>query len=468
MISWLRLRLPIRVKLTAWYVLLLGLTLTGSTGYLYLRLEHKLMTKVDSSLQIASAQSLLYIDSNNGLLFQKTPQQRTLANRLSQLGLAARLITPAGKIADGFGRYREVPTQIPVVRGYTTFSTDDGAWRLMSQPIVQGDRTIGWFQIIQSLESLQAIAQELPSEILLDLPWLLILAACGGLFLANRLLSPIQSISKTARTITVTDLSQRIHYRGAMDEIGELAMTVDQMLDRLQSTFEREQRFTAAAVHELRTPLTAIKVRLDVTRSRPRSPEEYEQVLQDLEYEVERLIRLSNGLLLLAKLDRERFLPIVFQSVDLSTLLSILIEQLQPLAETQAIALNSQVQPELWVQGDTDRLTSLFLNLLDNAIKYTPAPGRVSVVAQEETGSKNQVRVLISNTGPGIPADELPRIFERFYRVETARSQTKTVAGLGLAIAHDIAHLHGATLTAQSEPNRETIFTVVLPIDSQS
>jgi signal transduction histidine kinase len=287
------------------------------------------------------------------------------------------------------------------------------------------------------------------------------------LFLANRLLRPIQSIIQTTQAITATDLSQRIHYQGVMDEIGELAMTVDQMLERLQSTFEREQRFTAAAAHELRTPLTAMKVRLDVSCSRRRSVEDYEHVLCDLEQEVGRLIRLSNGLLLLAKLDQGQ-LPLLFQTVDLSILLDVLIEQIQPLANTQSIQLTHQLQPTLWVQGEADHLTSLFLNLLDNAIKYTPEQGLVRVLACHASPLKSHVQVSVSNTGPGIPADDIPHIFERFYRVESARSQTKTGAGLGLAIAHEIVRLHGGTLTAQSELDHETVFTVTLPIAHNS
>jgi heavy metal sensor kinase len=457
-----RISIPVRVKLTVWYVLLLGLTLGSIAGYLYFRLERKLMSKVDTTLQIATAQSLMYLNQGNILAFQNTPNWLTTAERLSQVGLAVRLITPKGTIVEGFGRYQEVPSWIPVASGYKTLETDGADWRAIAQPVIRADRTIGWLQAAQSLETLEDIA-ELPREILLNLPLILLFAALGGLFLSNRALRPIEQITQTARAIAASHLNERINYRGAADEVGQLATTFDQMLDRLQAAFEREQRFTADAAHELRTPLTVIKGRIEVARTRLRTSDEYDKTLQQLELEVARLIRLTQGLLLLARIDRGQ-LPFSSQAVDLNQLLETILEQMQPLAEARQIQLVNQLPREIWVQGDPDHLIGLFLNLLDNAVKYTPDAGVVRLHASK---LDNTMEVSVSNTGSGIPPEHLPHLFERFYRTESARCFDRHGAGLGLAIAYEIARLHGGAIAAQSHLGQETILTVTLPISQE-
>lgn len=459
-LKWLT-HIPIRVKLTAWYLLLLALTLSGFTGYLYFRLERKIISKADTALQIAGSQSLVYLqDKGNQLAFVNKPSLQNTAQALIEAGFAVRLITPQGKIVNGFGKYQEVPNWIPSVSGYTKLATNKTSWRLISQPIIRQGQIIGWLQIAKSLEALTEISQELPREMLLSVPLILILAACGGLFLSSRAFRPISQITQTAQAISTIDLAQRLNYKGVKDEVGQLATTFDQMLERLQAGFEREQRFTADAAHELRTPLTVIKGRIDVTRTSERTSDEYEQTLQDLEQEVDRLIRLSNGLLLLARIDRGQ-LPFEPLPVDLNNLLEVIVEQLQYAAESQQIKLLNNLTPDLWVQGDPDQLTSLFLNLVDNAVKYTPQGGVVWVRSNLHS---NVVQVMIVNTGVGIAQSHLPHLFERFYRADSARLQKKSGAGLGLAIAHEIARLHGGNITADSIPNKETTFTVTLPV----
>lgn len=454
--------IPIRVKLTTWYVVLLGLTLSGFTGYLYLRIERKLMSTVDAGLHTGAAQTLLYLDPDNRLAFHNSPNQRQLATRLSQVGFAARLITPTGQVVSGFGRYQEIPMWVPDSNGYQTLTSNGTSWRVISQPVIRGDRTIGWLQMAQSLEVLEDIANDLPTEIFLSLPFILLVAALGGLFLSNRALRPVQNITQTARAITSSDLTQRINYRGAADEVGQLAVTFDQMLNRLQASFEREHRFTSDAAHELRTPLAIIKGRISLILSRDRTCAEYEKTLHELEQEVNRLIRLSNGLLFLARLDRGQ-LPIAFTLLDLSNLLGVLVEQVQPLAEARQIKLVNHLPPNLWIQGDSDHCTSLFLNLLDNAIKYTPKAGKIRIWSSNRHPNLQQnLQICVSNTGTGIDPQHLPHVFERFYRTGCARSQGYNGAGLGLAIAHEIARLHGGSLTVESQPGQETTFTVTL------
>jgi len=455
----------LRTRLTLWYVLLLGLSLLLFSSYLYIQLERSLLAQTDVELRLASVQALSNLEDEEGdkiAAFPNTENYQYTARRLSQAGLAVRLITPNGKLLDGFGSYKDLPTWVPTPPGYTTLTVGETRWRIYSQQITAYNHpNVYWLQVGQSLSSVQKTLASLYIQILLGLPLVLFLAGLGGLFLANRALRPIDRITQTAQIISANDLTGRIGYRGSADEVGRLAITFDRMLDRLQDAFERERRFTADVSHELRTPLTAIKGRIGVTLSRSRTPVDYENTLRALEQQVDRLIRLSTDLLFLARLNQGhlRSSPSV---LVLSDLLDTILEQAQPLAEMRHITLIGDIPSGLSIYGDLDYLIRLFLNLLDNAIKYTPMGGQVTVHAENKGADK--VCVAVSDTGAGIPPESLPHLFERFYRVETDRSRSTGGAGLGLAIAWEIARAHGGTLSVQSKLGLGTTFTVHLPV----
>jgi len=454
-------RVNLRARLMAWYTLLMALTLLFFSGYLYFRLERSLLAQIDALLQVTASQALTGLDEENGrLAFQNTETSQSVAGRLSGAGFAMRLIASDGTVWDGLGDYTEVPWWVPSAVGYQTLGTGEARWRVYSQLIQSPDgRSVVWLQVAQSLAVLTKAVESLRTQILLGLPLILVLAGLGGYLMTDRALRPIDRITHTAQVISASQLSRRIGYTGPPDEVGRLATTFDRMLDRLQEAFERERRFTADAAHELRTPLTALKGRLGVVLNRPRTGAEYESALHDLEQEVDRLIHLSNDLLLLARLDQRR-LPWRPQIVDLPELLHAVAEQVRPLADSKRIRLTEEVSSGLSIWGDPDHLIRLFLNLLDNAVKYTPPGGQVTLqVAQEQTG----VWVAIRDTGPGIPSEHLPHVFERFYRVGEDRSRESGGAGLGLAIAYEIARWHGGTIRVQSEPGHGTTFTVHLP-----
>ncbi len=454
----------LRTRLTLWYVLLLGLSLVLFSGYLCLRLERSLLAQTDVELKLASAQAFANLEDEDGnslAVFPNTEDYQYTARRLSQADLAVRLITPKGKVLDGFGKYRELPVWVPTAPGYATLTAGETHWRVYSQQIKAYNRPIVyWLQVGQSLQSEQKTLSSLYEQIFLGLPLVLFLAGLGGLFLANRALRPIDRITHTAQAISANALTRRIGYRGSADEVGRLAITFDRMLDRLQDAFDRERRFTADASHELRTPLTAIKGRISVTLNQSRTPEEYVNTLLALEQEVDRMSRLSNDLLFLARLEQGhlRSSP---SALVLSDLLDTLLEQVQPLAELRNIALSGNIPSNLFIYADLDYLIPLFLNLLDNAIKYTPIGGKVTLLAEIKGA---EVCVALSDTGSGIAPEHLPHLFERFYRVEADRSRSTGGAGLGLAIAWEIARAHGGKLSVQSQLGLGTTFTVHLPV----
>jgi heavy metal sensor kinase len=451
----------LRMRLTAWYLLLLGLTLVLFSSYLYVRLEHSLLAQVDSALQLAASQAMVSLDDENGrLAFQNTENSLAVARRLDQAGFAVRLVAPDGTLWDSMGDAQSLPAWVPQGPGYVSVRGGEARWRIYSQPIqAPGGQSIGWLQVAQSLAPVQETLQNLRVQLALGVPLALLVAGWGGLFLANRALRPIDRITRTAQAIEGGEVSRRIDYQGPDDEVGRLATTFDRMLDRLQATIEREKRFSADASHELRTPLTALKGRIDVTLSQPRTTAEYESTLQEMGQEVNRLIRLGTDLLFLVRLDQGR-LPRQLSNVELSHLLEAIVEQVHPLAQKKGLALEAEIPIDISIRGDADHLIRLFLNLLDNAVRYTPRGGRVVVQATETDG---EVCVSVSDNGPGIAPEHLAHLFERFYRTEAARSRHAGGAGLGLAMAYEIARWHGGILTVRSEPGQGTTFTVRLP-----
>jgi heavy metal sensor kinase len=455
----------LRVRLTVWYLLLLGLTLILFSGYLYLRTERSLLAQVDLGLRVAASQAMTNLDDENGRpAFQDTDASRGTATSLSQSGFAVRLVSLDGTGWGGFGNFTVVPAWLPQTSGFATLAGAENLWRIYSQPLESADgQMLGWLQAAQSLSPLLDTLRHLLRQILLGLPLVMLIAGLGGFLLASQALRPIDHITRTAQAISASDLSLRIGYQGPADEVGRLATTFDGMLDRMQAAFERERRFTADASHELRTPLTTLKGRIGVTLNRPRTRAEYEDTLRGLEREVDRLSRLSTDLLLLARLDQRR-LQWQPRALQLSEVLDPVVEQLRPLAEDKSLMLTDEVPQGLVIYGDSDQLTRLFLNLLDNAVKYTPRGGQVSIRA-EDRGA--EIGVSICDTGPGIAPEHLPHLFKRFYRVQTARSRDTGGAGLGLAVAYEIARRHGGTLEVESEPGKGSTFTVRLPAQSR-
>ncbi|GAA6620744.1 sensor histidine kinase [Scytonema sp. NUACC26] len=451
----------IRTRLTAWYVLLLGCTLVLFSTYLYVQLENSLLGQLDTALQVAASETFTeVIEQDAHPAFKIRKQSATITRQLANAGFTVRLISPKGEVWDGIGSYQIVPAIAQIKPGYTNVTEHKKIWRVYTQPLPLSP-TAGWLQVAQSLEPISKASEHLRTLMLFSCPTILLVAAFGGLFLAERALRPIDRIIRTAQAIGPGDFTQRIGYRGSTDEVGRLAITIDKMLDRLEAAFEHERRFTADASHELRTPLTVMKGRLGVTLSRARTVEEYESTLQELQREVDRLIRLANGLLFLTRLDQSSSeYRHSLTNVDLNELLEILIEQIQPLAESKNITISVSIDPSLHVPGNSDRLTCLFLNLLDNAIKYTPSDGQITVRAHRERG---EAKVTVTNTGKGIEAKHLPHLFERFYRAESDRSRNTGGSGLGLAIAHEIVRLHRGTICVTSQPNQLTTFTVQLP-----
>jgi heavy metal sensor kinase len=319
--------------------------------------------------------------------------------------------------------------------------------------------------VVQEGLSLDDVQQTLAAfrwTLALALPVTLALASVVGLFLASRALRPVDQITRAAQSISAQDLSRRLNLDLPDDELGRLARTFDAMIARLDEAFRRQRRFTADASHELRTPLTIIKGDLSLALARPRDADYYRQVLAEADEEVDHMSHLVERLLALARADAEG-LPLHRQMVNLSDLLADLIEQTRPLAEAKGLPLTAQIAPGLIANVDPDAVTQVVLNLLENAIKYTPS-GRVRLSAHLAGPDKREIRIAISDSGSGIPAEHLPHIFDRFYRVDRARSRELGGVGLGLSIARELARAHGGDVTVHSVSGEGSTFAVHLPL----
>lgn len=450
--------LPIRLRLTLWYVLLMASSFAAVGALLLVRFQRSLQQSLDESLRITVSQTVAGMEVEEDLA-ELGRLVLEIGPGDPEAGFAVRLVSASGEIWGMHGDPQAVWGSAP--EGLSTHRAGSGAsWRVLSEPIRGSDGLIvAHVQSTRSLEDMNAAVAGLLTQFLWGTPVVLLLAGAGGYFLAGRALAPIRIVTAAARDISTRDLSMRIGYSGAADEIGDLARTFDAMLTRLEEGFSRERRFTADAAHELRTPLTALKGQLEVTMSRPRFSAEYAEAMDAMRNEVDRLIALSGALLFLSRADQDR-LAIEQRPIDLRELLEIVVEQFAASAAEKSLVVESALPDLSVVNGDPDHLARIFANLMDNAVKYTPSGGRISVLGESSTG---EIVTRIYNSGPGIPAEHLPFLFDRFYRVETGRSRASGGAGLGLNIARELARLHGGDIRAESSPEHGTTFTVLLP-----
>ena len=286
----------------------------------------------------------------------------------------------------------------------------------------------------------------------------LLLGLAGGWWLATRAIRPIEDISDTASKIAAGDLAQRIPTSGTDNELGRLAGVLNSTFSRLEAAFAQQQQFTSDAAHELRTPVSVILTQAQSTLNRPREREEYKETVEACQRAAQRMRRLIESLLELARFDAGQE-TIKHTRFDLAHTVGHCLQLIQPLADERRIKVRSHL-PTAEICGDPERIAQVVTNLLTNAIQYNNTDGEVSAALAARNGA---VSLTITDTGRGIAAEDLPRVFERFYRADKARSDSTGSSGLGLAIVKAIVEAHGGTIEASSEPGRSTTFLVRLP-----
>jgi two-component system OmpR family sensor kinase len=335
--------------------------------------------------------------------------------------------------------------------------------RVISIPLLDGERKIAVLQVAVLLDVIDQARLGLTN--ILTIIWLVSVLFTGNAawLTLGQTLKPLEAITDTAEQINrADDLSRRLPYHGPEDdEIGSLVRSFNQTLERLEALFTSQQRLLADVSHELRTPLTVIKGNVDLMR-RMKSLDE--ESMMSIDQEAGRLTRLVGGLLLLAQAESGK-LALNMQQVELDLLLTEVFQEMTILAGSRVRVHLNEID-QVYVRGDRDRLKQVFINLVANAIQYTPQGGEV-FLSLEKIGE--QARIICRDTGPGIPAEDLPHIFERFYRAEKSRTRGKTTGfGLGLSIANWIVERHGGRIEVESKDGKGTTFAIWLPQQTNS
>jgi heavy metal sensor kinase len=450
----------LRVRLTLWYVALLAAILLAFSAFLYASLARTLHDQVDRSLADHAQRIVDALEVQDGRVeLGDAPDDQAAGMVTVAYGPTGQQLVAGGSPPPPPGLLAALAAMPRGERALRTVAVAGEEWRVLTVPVVERGRVAAVVQVARSEREVGAALRGLLSLMGVAVPLTLLVAVAGGLFLAGRALDPIDRITRAAARIGAEDLSRRLGFRGR-DEVGRLAATFDDMLDRLERAFQRQRQFTADASHELRTPLALLSSQAEVALARPRPAAEYRRVLTSVHEDARRMSQLVAELLTLARADAGQE-AVAREPLDLGELVAQVVEAMAPLADARGVRLRTGGVVPAVVAGDQTRLTQLLVNLVDNALTYTPAGGDVTVSVAVEGGT---AAIAVADTGIGIAPEHLARVFERFYRADPARERGRGGAGLGLAISQWIARAHGGDISATSEPGRGTTFTVRLPL----
>jgi heavy metal sensor kinase len=464
----------IRFRLTVWHAGLLAVLLLLFGGSTWFGLAHYLNRSLGESLarqarQIGENFLLDVGTSGESYVIEEinehySPERNDHFVRVTRADGGA-LYVSGTPISKGFD-----PSQVSAAP-LSSFSTGRDATReehlsgggellIYSLPFTASDGSRYVIETGASYESVEDTLRGLLLTLAVGLPVMIAVAALGGYWIMRRALRPLDEIAVAAERITSRNLSERMPSPRSDDEIERLSFALNRMIARLEESFQYIRRFTADASHELRTPLTVLRGELEAIAQRPRLDDEARVAVGSSLEETERLSRIVESLLAISRLDagetqmeRARF--------DLAELAATTAEQMRLLAEDKRVRLECRADGRVEVVGDRARLKQVVVNLVDNAIKYTPEGGAVAVAVSAKDGS---AMMLVEDNGVGVPADALPHLFERFYRVDKARSRQMGGAGLGLAIVKSIVAAHGGQVKVESAEAKGSRFTVELPL----
>jgi two-component system, OmpR family, sensor kinase len=466
----------VRGRLTLWYVTALALVLAIFGVAFYVLLSRALYARVDNGLR-----SLIEVGA------------RSLSNDLEEgqsiisaaLSTSAELTTPEQSllIFDPSGRLlaenhpkddfqirlpelSSIPEEKASLYTVTELGGDGAAdYRVAALRVTIPPKNVAY--VLLASQSLDAVEDELAllrKPLLFAASVALLLAGLGGWLLARKSLAPVVAMAGSARRIGAENLGQQLPVSNPRDELGQLGATFNELLARLHTSFELQRRFMADASHELRTPLSIMRTTASVTlRKQSRGEDEYREAIQMMDEQSRRLSRIVKDLFILSRADAGHY-PLNKSSFYLNDLLEEVARAGGLLAEDKSVTLEITNSTEVDFHGDEDLLRQMILNLVDNAVKYTPASGVVRLSLTQEL---DNYMISVSDTGPGIPLDAQARVFDRFYRANTERTHSEEPVsdgtGLGLAIARWIAQAHDGSLELARSDHRGTTFIIRLP-----
>ena len=451
--------LGLRTRITAWTALVLATAFAVALLWVHHGLRRVLEARNDAFLQSKATELLASVEGRDP--GDKSALHAEIGREVAaydDIGLTIAVREPGRVTATPDGDLARRLADGPARPGTPATVRPDGAGPgfrvLATRPDAHGFSLV----LAIALDETEATLAEFDRRVGGGAVAFLVPAVVGGLLLSRQALRPVAQSIAAARKLDPGDLSERLPLTGAGDELDELAGTINGLLDRLAAYHAQVIRFTADASHELRSPLAAMRAAVEVSLQQPRSAGEYRDTLATLGEQCEQLTGHVNGLLLLARADAGE-VAIRRDPVDLSALAGEAAEMYEPLAEERGIALDWSCPPGVTVAGDAQRLRQLVTNLVDNAIKFTPAGGSVHLAV---AAAGAEATLSIRDTGIGIAAEHLPHVFERFYQADTARSSAGS--GLGLSICRWIVAAHGGTIRAESTEGAGTRFAVRLPV----
>ena len=456
---------PIRVRLTAWYAVVLAVVVVALGAYLVVRLRSDLQAAVDRDVRQGAATIAGAYAARGTNEFLEVAE-----TALPSGGSAAQVLDADGRVLLTYGDVVSAQQMVPAavragaVAGRTELLTvrlgnSEQRFRAMAVPV----RRLGRRQVVVAAESLAGVERSVQRVIVLLLfagPAALAATALGGWWLARKALLPVERMISQAEDIGIDRLDERIAVPRAQDEVGHLAITLNAMLDRLELGVEEKHRLIADASHELRTPLAVMGAELDVTLRGDELTHHARAVLESVREEVGRMGRTVDNILTLAEVDEGR-LGLLPQRVGIRDAIDAAVRPLQPLADAKRLQLDVG-GTGCQAQADPHRLHQAISNFVENAIKYTHPDGHVRVTAW---CSAEEVGVTVADDGPGIPPEACAHIFDRFYRVDGSRGRDNGGSGLGLAICREIAGAHGGRVSVDSEEGAGSTFTLALPRD---
>jgi heavy metal sensor kinase len=478
----------VRVRLTLWYTLVLAGVLVCLAGITYFVYRHDATQRTDSNISQLSDAFLTTFnaelaDERGPDALKNAAQEAMLEHRFRDTYFV--LLDGAGNLLlssldlSGATNFRQPLTtnffSTEVFRSFHAAARESGRlytvhWRRESfrgvvRPITVSGRVYS-FAALQSLHSQNEMMRDIRDTFLLAIPVALLLASIGGYFLARKSLAPIAAMAAQARSMGAANLNRRLTIANERDELGQLAQTFNELLQRLEASFEQQRRFMADASHELRTPIAILRGEAEVTLSKPeRSSEEYRQTLSILQEESRRLARIIEDLFTLARADAGQY-PLALRDSYLDEIAAAALLRARSLALAKNITLIPAIETDLPICADEGLLGRMLLNLLDNAIKYSPPGSTVTLTCR---GEGTHYVLSVCDNGPGIPTELQPRIFERFFRADKARSRGEGEtggAGLGLSIARWIVEAHQGQLTLTRSDDSGSTFTASLPANN--
>lgn len=456
--------LSIGARLTIWYSLILALSLCLFGAIAYFAMSHSIRANIDPSLRqrVRAVRDIIQEDAPSGLAALQDEFRELADSEGAEARLRVAYADGATIFASPDMQAAREPRRAQDATHPFTARIGNARYRFLQDRVgVRGAQYD--VEVASSMQDYDRALERFRIVMYSAAPAFLILAALGGYWLSRRALAPVDEITRAARSIGGQDLSKRIAVPRSSDELRRLADTLNEMLARLEAAFQRVSQFTADASHELRTPVSLVRTSAELALRKPRSDAEYRESLARILDESERISRLIDQLLFLARADSaSATLPAI--RTDLAAPLQAACAEARALAEAKDLKFSETIPGSIWVQGDATSLHRLFVILLDNAVKYTPSGGEINVLLHSDDG---YAVADVRDSGIGIAAQDLPHVFERFYRSDPARSRQSGGTGLGLSIGHWIAQAHHGEIRVESLPGKGSNFEVRIPLSKE-